>query len=118
MRTVGLPGLEALGVTFGKVVTGMSPLGGRFNWGLMLWHEVAHIFSIQLSRARVPRWFTEGISEYETSRVDPSWVRRARRALSRAGRRQLLSVGGLSLGFTARATSRTSSSPTTRRPRR
>ncbi|HWE31452.1 MAG TPA: tetratricopeptide repeat protein, partial [Polyangia bacterium] len=60
VRTVGLPGLEALGVTFGKVVTGMSPMGGKFNWGLMLWHEVAHIFSIQMSRARVPRWFTEG----------------------------------------------------------
>ncbi|HEY1586379.1 MAG TPA: tetratricopeptide repeat protein, partial [Polyangia bacterium] len=68
VRTVGLPGLEALGVTFGKVVTGMSPMGGKFNWGLMLWHEVAHIFSIQMSRARVPRWFTEGLSEYETAR--------------------------------------------------
>ena len=27
-------GLEALGVTFGKVITGMSPQGGRFNWGI------------------------------------------------------------------------------------
>lgn len=101
VRTVGLPGLEALGVTFGKVVTGMSPAGGKFNWGLMLWHEVAHIFSIQMSRARVPRWFTEGLSEYETSRVDPTWVRRTHAELYHAiADKQLLSVGELNLGFT------------------
>ena len=101
MRTVGLPGLEALGVTFGKVVTGMSPLGGRFNWGLMLWHEVAHIFSIQMSRARVPRWFTEGLSEYETARLDPTWTRRTHAELYHAvADKQLLSVGELNLGFT------------------
>ncbi|HEX9103861.1 MAG TPA: hypothetical protein VF997_16735, partial [Polyangia bacterium] len=101
VRTVGLPGLEALGVTFGKVVTGMSPVGGRFNWGLMLWHEVAHIFSIQLSRARVPRWFTEGLSEYETARLDPTWVRRTHAELYHAiAAGQLLSVGELNLGFT------------------
>ena len=109
VRTVGLPGLEALGVTFGKVVTGMSPLGGRFNWGLMLWHEVAHIFSIQMSRARVPRWFTEGLSEYETSRVDPTLgAAHARRALSRAGRRAAPARSASSTSASrARATSRT-----------
>ena len=101
VRTVGLPGLEALGVTFGKVVTGMSPMGGRFNWGLMLWHEVAHIFSIQLSRARVPRWFTEGLSEYETARLDPTWTRRTHAELYHAiADKKLLSVGELNLGFT------------------
>ncbi|MGZ3429168.1 MAG: tetratricopeptide repeat protein, partial [Polyangia bacterium] len=101
VRTVGLPGLEALGVTFGKVVTGMSPMGGRFNWGLMLWHEVAHIFSIQLSRARVPRWFTEGLSEYETARLDPTWTRRTHAELWHAVQeKRLLSVGDLNLGFT------------------
>jgi tetratricopeptide (TPR) repeat protein len=101
VRTVGLPGLEALGVTFGKVVTGMSPMGGRFNWGLMLWHEVAHIFSIQMSRARVPRWFTEGLSEYETTRVEPAWARRTHAELYHAlvgG--TLLSVADLNGGFT------------------
>ena len=102
MRTVGLPGLEALGVTFGKVVTGMSPMGGRFNWGLMLWHEVAHIFSIQMSRARVPRWFTEGLSEYETARLDPTWTRRTHAELCARGRRgqALVGVADLNLGFT------------------
>ncbi|HEY1586109.1 MAG TPA: hypothetical protein VGH63_10520, partial [Polyangia bacterium] len=101
VRTVGLPGLEALGVTFGKVVTGMSPAGGRFNWGLMLWHEVAHIFSIQMSRARVPRWFTEGLSEYETVRLDPTWGRRTHAELAHAlAEGKLLGVADLNLGFT------------------
>ncbi len=101
VRTVGLPGLEALGVTFGKVVTGMSPMGGRFNWGLMLWHEVGHIFSIQMSRARVPRWFTEGLSEYETTRVDPNWTRRTHAELYHAlVEKRILPVAELNVGFT------------------
>src|SRR2546430_4740934 len=79
----------------------MSPMGGRFNWGLMLWHEVAHILSIQTSRARVPRWFTEGLSEYETARLDPSWTRRTHAELYHAVQeKRLLSVADLNLGFT------------------
>jgi cellulose synthase operon protein C len=101
VRTVGLPGLEALGVTFGKVITGMSPMGGRFNWGMMIWHEVGHIFSIQMSRARVPRWFTEGLSEYETQRFDPTWTRRTHAELYRAlSDGKLRSVADLNAGFT------------------
>jgi tetratricopeptide (TPR) repeat protein len=102
VRTVGLPGLDGvLGVTFGKVITGRSPARADFNWGLMLWHEVAHIFSIQMSRGRVPRWFTEGLSEYETARLDRTWTRRTHAELHRAlveGR--LWSVGELNAGFT------------------
>jgi Tfp pilus assembly protein PilF len=100
VRTVGLPGLPALGVTFGQVVTGMSPSGGKFNWGMMLWHEVAHIFAIQLSRSRVPRWFTEGLSEYETTRHDPSWTRRTHAELARAlAEDQILPVTQLNRAF-------------------
>ncbi len=101
VRTVGLPGIEPLGVTFGKVVTALSPMKANFNWGMMLWHEVAHVFSIQMSRARVPRWFTEGLSEYETARVDPTWTRRTHAELYRAlSDGKLLSVGDLNAGFT------------------
>src|SRR5262249_47467696 len=70
-------------------------------WGLMLWHEVAHIFSIQMSRARVPRWFTEGLSEYETTRVDPSWTRRTHAELYHAlVEKRILPVAELNVGFT------------------
>ena len=75
IRTVGLPDLGALGVCFGKVITAMSPATGDINWGMVLWHELGHVFAIQLSSSRVPRWFTEGLSEYETLIASPSWRR-------------------------------------------
>ncbi len=75
IRTVGLPDLGALGVCFGQVITALSPSNGDINWGMVLWHELAHVFAIQLSNSRVPRWFTEGLSEYETLIHDPTWRR-------------------------------------------
>jgi tetratricopeptide (TPR) repeat protein len=75
VRTVGLPNLGALGVCFGQVVTAMSPSSGDLNWGMVIWHELAHVFAIQLSQSRVPRWFTEGLSEYETLTRRPDWRR-------------------------------------------
>ena len=75
VRTVGLPNLGALGVCFGKVITAMSPSVGDVNWGMVLWHELAHVFAIQLSKSRVPRWYTEGLSEYETLIARPEWRR-------------------------------------------
>jgi tetratricopeptide (TPR) repeat protein len=33
------------------------------------------VFAIQLSNSRVPRWFTEGLSEYETLIARPDWRR-------------------------------------------
>ncbi len=74
-RTTGLPGLGALGVCFGHVVTAMSPSVGNLNWKMVMWHELSHVFAIQLSDYRVPRWFTEGLSEYETIRARPEWRR-------------------------------------------
>ena len=75
IRTVGLPDLGALGVCFGQVITAMSPATGDINWGMVLWHELGHVFAIQLSNSRVPRWFTEGLSEYETLIARPDWRR-------------------------------------------
>lgn len=75
VRTVGLPNVGVQGVCFGKVVTAISPRGGPFNWGQITWHELAHVFHIQLSNNRVPRWFTEGLAEYETLIARPHWKR-------------------------------------------
>lgn len=101
IRTVGLPGLAALGVTFGQVVTGRSPAEGNFNWGLMIWHELSHVFAIQLSKSRVPRWFTEGLSEWETTQAHPEWVRRTHAELYAALRDgTLLNIADINTGFT------------------
>lgn len=80
VRTQGLPGLVgALGACFGRVITMDSPRarvrGIDFSWQATLWHEMAHVFSLQLSNYRVPRWLTEGISTFEEHRRSPAWGR-------------------------------------------
>ncbi len=75
VRTVGLPNFGALAVCFGHVITALAPSNGNLNWGNVLWHELGHVFAIQLSNGRVPRWFTEGLSEYETLVARPEWKR-------------------------------------------
>lgn len=81
VRTVGLPALAVQGVCFGRVITSQAPGNGAFNWGMVLAHELAHVFAIHISRGRVPRWFTEGLSEVETMRLRPEWSRHADREL-------------------------------------
>ena len=76
VRTVGLAGLGALGVSFGTVLAMDSPAArdaGSFNWGSTLWHEMAHTFTLGASGHRVPRWLSEGISVYEERRARPGW---------------------------------------------
>ncbi|MGZ3423772.1 MAG: tetratricopeptide repeat protein [Polyangiales bacterium] len=75
IRTDGLPRMGASGVCFGRVITAVSPKSEPSNWGLVLWHELGHVFAIQLSKNHVPRWFTEGLSEYETLVQRPEWHR-------------------------------------------
>jgi tetratricopeptide (TPR) repeat protein len=75
VRTSGLPNIGIEGVCFGQVVAAMSPKAEPFNWGNVLWHELGHVFAIQLSKSHVPRWFTEGLSEYETIIRRPEWQR-------------------------------------------
>jgi tetratricopeptide (TPR) repeat protein len=77
-RTIGLPGLGALGACFGPLITLDSPYAlppGKFNWASTVWHEFAHVVTVQLSDGRVPRWFTEGLSVYEERRAKPTWTR-------------------------------------------
>jgi tetratricopeptide (TPR) repeat protein len=75
VRTTGLPNVGVQGVCFGKVITAISPRAGAFNWGQITWHELAHVFHLQLSKNHVPRWFTEGLAEYETMIARPEWKR-------------------------------------------
>jgi tetratricopeptide (TPR) repeat protein len=79
VRNLGLPGLiGALGACFGRVVSIDSPHArapGTFSWEATLWHELAHVVTLQMSNQRVPRWLTEGISVYEEGRARPEWGR-------------------------------------------
>ena len=74
VRTAGEPGLGLLGVTFGYVVAMDSPSAravDEFHWGSTLWHELAHVFTLEATDHRVPRWFSEGISVYEEWNTGP-----------------------------------------------
>ena len=76
VRTLGLPGLGALGASFGPVVAMDSPSArppGAFHWGSTLWHELAHVITLGITDNRVPRWFTEGLSTYEENTARPGW---------------------------------------------
>ncbi len=76
VRTIGLVGLGALGVSFGPVIALDSPStrpAGAFHWGTVLWHELAHSFHMHASASRVPRWFTEGLAVFEERRSRPGW---------------------------------------------
>ncbi len=84
VRTAGVPEIGVQGVCFGRVVTALSPRGGPFNWAQIVWHELAHVFAVQRSRSRVPRWFTEGLSEWEAFHPRPEWAREDDPALHRA----------------------------------
>jgi tetratricopeptide (TPR) repeat protein len=79
VRTLGLPGMTyALGVCFGRVVTMDSPKArppGEFQWEATLWHELAHVITLQMSNQRIPRWLTEGISVYEEKKARAEWGR-------------------------------------------
>ncbi|MFN0066259.1 MAG: peptidase MA family metallohydrolase [Limisphaerales bacterium] len=80
VRTFGMPDNPGyLGVCFGRVITANSPAanrGGRVNWEAVLWHEFAHVVTLQMTANKMPRWLSEGISVYEEGRENPSWGQR------------------------------------------
>ena len=74
VRIAGLPGIGLLGVTFGYLVAMDSPTARAdtdFHWGTTLWHEMAHVFTLEATHHLVPRWFSEGVSVYEEWSTGP-----------------------------------------------
>jgi cellulose synthase operon protein C len=103
VRTTGMPGLGALGVTFGEVVAMDSPSArqpGDFNWASTLWHEMSHVFILTATNHRVPRWFTEGLAVHEETQASPEWGDRVTPEILIAIRdKKLLPVVELDRGF-------------------
>ena len=95
--------IGALGACFGRVVTMDSPRArppGDFNWQSTLWHEIAHVITLQMSKQRLPRWLSEGISTYEEKRADPAWARDQALEFAEAlNREQVLPLRELNSGF-------------------
>jgi len=78
VRTFGMPDVDGyLGVCFGNVITANSPKAQRpANWQAVLWHEFAHVVTLNLTKNRMPRWLSEGISVYEELQRNPTWGQR------------------------------------------
>ena len=104
VRTAGLPGMVgALGACFGRVVTMDSPHArpGEFQWEATLWHELAHVITLQMSNNRVPRWLTEGISVWEEKLHRPEWSRGMDMTFaSLLNRKETLKLKDLNAAFT------------------
>jgi tetratricopeptide (TPR) repeat protein len=106
VRTFGMPGNPGyLGVCFGSVITANSPASQApdpANWEDVLWHEFCHVVTLNATRNRMPRWFSEGISVYEERQADPAWGERmdlAYREMILNG--ELTPLGKLSSAFLA-----------------
>jgi len=100
---MGMPGMGALGVTFGYSIAMDSPSGrppGTFHWASTMWHEMSHVFTLTATGHRVPRWFTEGLAVHEETAVSPDWGDRLGPDVIAAIKgKKLLSVTELDRGF-------------------
>lgn len=108
VRTMGMPGLGALGVTFtarsfGGAIAMDSPSGrkpGDFHWASTLWHEMSHVFTLTMTDSHVPRWFTEGIAVHEETAASPEWGdRMIPEVLMAIKNKELLPISELDRGF-------------------
>jgi tetratricopeptide (TPR) repeat protein len=103
VRTVGLAGMGALGVTFGSLLAMDSPAArpvGEFNWASVLWHELAHVFHLGITAHEVPRWFSEGLAVHEQRQAREGWGHQpAPGFLMRYREGLLLPVSELNSGF-------------------
>ena len=105
VRTFGLPDIPGfLGVCFGRVVTANSPAtsGHPMDWESVLWHEFCHVVTLQLTRNKMPRWLSEGISVYEERQADPArGMRLDATYREMIAQDELVPIGTLSAAFLA-----------------
>ncbi|MBU1220070.1 tetratricopeptide repeat protein [Myxococcota bacterium] len=79
-----------LGVCFGKVISFLSPSSAKANWAMVISHELAHTFHVEMTGGKVPRWFTEGLAELETAWYSNNWKREMSRNMYAALKLDLL----------------------------
>ena len=106
VRTFGMPGGAGfLGVCFGCVVTANSPASQAAHptsWEAVLWHEFCHVVTLSLTKNKMPRWLSEGISVYEERQASPAWGQHMNpRYREMVLGKDLTPVGDLSAAFLA-----------------
>ena len=99
-RIVGLGGFPATGACFGNLVALTTYKALPQHWGVVAWHEFAHVITLHSTHHRVPRWLTEGLSVFEEGRDHPLWERRFEVELGSAyASGRLLTLAELDFGF-------------------
>jgi len=104
VRTFSMPGLGGfLGVTFTYTVAMDSPSGrkpGQWHWASTMWHELSHVYVLEMTHHRVPRWFTEGLAVYEETAASPDWGDRLDHdSIMAMKEKRLLPIAELERGF-------------------
>src|SRR6201999_1341125 len=73
---------------------------GEFHWASTLWHEMSHVYVLNITNDRVPRWFTEGLAVHEETAASPDWGDRITPEILAAIRdKKLLPVAEIDRGF-------------------
>jgi len=80
-----------------------SPSGrkaGAFHWASTMWHELSHVYVLNATHHRVPRWFTEGMAVYEETAASPDWGDRLDpHVIDAIQHKKLLPIAELDRGF-------------------
>ncbi len=104
VRTMGMPGLGALGVTFGNFVAMDSPSGrkpGSFIGPARMWHELSHVYVLAMTniacRAGSPKAWRCMKRPARASRIGAiAWIRQRSCAIKD---KKLLPIADLDRGF-------------------
>ena len=98
-RMVGLPFIGTVGVVRGRWWHSTSPteLNEKYDWSLVLRHELVHVLNLQQTDFAVPHWLTEGLAVHPEAQPRPSkWNALLAR---RRKEGQLFNLDTLTLGF-------------------
>jgi cellulose synthase operon protein C len=98
-RMVGLPFIGTVGACAGRMVALTSPgeLTEKYDWALVLRHELVHVLNLQQTDFAVPHWLTEGLAVHLEGQPRPKkWTEILVR---RAKADELFDLDTLTLGF-------------------
>lgn len=98
-RMVGLPWIQTVGASTGKIVALASPTESEnpFNWARVLKHEFVHILTLQQTKFNIPHWYTEALAVMnEGFPRPPQWDDLL---LERVPKGELMNLDNLNQGF-------------------
>lgn len=98
-RMIGLPWIQTVGASTGKIVALTSPNESvkRYNWMRVVRHEFVHVLTLQKTNFNIPHWFTEAISVTEEKFEMPvDWQKLL---LKRSEKQTLFTLANLNQGF-------------------